>query len=182
MAVPGRGHRNAGGKVQKLIAIHILNPQPTSALGHQWVAARVAGGHQRLIAGHHRCRLRSGQRALQLRSKLRMQCLAIHPVSPSCSRCSRIRSCRCRAWQRFRSLRSHAHAPHPQPDRQTHSCALPPGNAENKRKLIAGEEIGTALAGPGQAGKRMQGCCPAMNSAHVCPWRLHHRFDPRSAI
>ena len=43
MAMPGRNHGDAGGKVQKLVSVDIFNPYAAAAFGHHGIGTGVAG-------------------------------------------------------------------------------------------------------------------------------------------
>ena len=68
MAVAGRGHRNAGGKIEKFVAVHIGDDDSTSALGHHGVRTRIGRRNIFLIALKHTFSVRSGQGSLDLGS------------------------------------------------------------------------------------------------------------------
>src|SRR6185437_8191757 len=78
MAVAGRCHGNAGGEVQKLVAIHVLHANAASASGHQRIRPGVARRNQTVIGLNGGLGFRSRQRRHQLRPVLGMHFLLGH--------------------------------------------------------------------------------------------------------
>jgi hypothetical protein len=70
MTVAGGGDSDAGGKVEELVAVHVLDPGASTALGYQRIAARVGGGYPAIIRLHDRACFGSGQRSGDARGKL----------------------------------------------------------------------------------------------------------------
>ncbi len=70
MAMSGRNDGNAGGKVQKLVSVHIFNPHAAAALGHHGIGTGVAGGDVALVAGDNRAGFRTRHRTQEFRTVL----------------------------------------------------------------------------------------------------------------
>ena len=70
MAMSGRNHGNAGGKVQKLVSIYIFYAHAAAALGHHGIGAGVAGGDIAIVAGDNRAGFRARHRAEEFRAVL----------------------------------------------------------------------------------------------------------------
>src|SRR5215469_16584586 len=51
MAMASGGDGDAGGKVEELVAIHVLYANAAAAPGHERIRARIAGGNQPVICG-----------------------------------------------------------------------------------------------------------------------------------
>ena len=51
MAVAGGGYGDAGGEVEELVAIHVLDHDAASALGDQRIGAGVGGRDEAVIVG-----------------------------------------------------------------------------------------------------------------------------------
>ena len=66
MAVAGRSHGNAGGKIKKLVAIDIGHHDAAAALGHQRIRTRIGRRNIFLIALEHALGVRPGQGGLDL--------------------------------------------------------------------------------------------------------------------
>jgi hypothetical protein len=82
VAVAGGNHGNAGGKVEKLISIHIFNANAAATTGNKRVGARIAGRNQPFVRSDGRFGLWAGQRTVQLGSELRVDLLLRHIYSP----------------------------------------------------------------------------------------------------
>ncbi len=65
MAMPRRNHGDARGKIQKQIAIHVLNHRATPALGHERVAARVGRRNELRVPRDHFLCIRTRKRRQQ---------------------------------------------------------------------------------------------------------------------
>ena len=78
MAMAGGGHGDAGGEVEKLVAVHVFHADAAAALGHQRIGARITGRNQAVVGGHGGAGLGSGQRTNQLGSELGMHLLLGH--------------------------------------------------------------------------------------------------------
>jgi hypothetical protein len=70
MAVAGRNHGDAGGEVQKFVAVHILDPHAPASLGHHRIGARIAGRDQPVVRLDNPPRVRAGQGSAKLRAVL----------------------------------------------------------------------------------------------------------------
>jgi hypothetical protein len=70
MAMSGRNHGNAGGKVQELVSVYIFHAQAAAALGHHGIGAGVAGGDVALVAGDNRAGFRPRHRTQEFRTVL----------------------------------------------------------------------------------------------------------------
>jgi hypothetical protein len=70
MAMTGGNHGNAGGEVEKLVAVHVFNAAAFGALGHQRIGAGVAGRDEAGIGRNGSLRLGAGQGTDQFRSVL----------------------------------------------------------------------------------------------------------------
>src|SRR5258708_18282450 len=66
MAMAGRGHGDASGKIEEFIAIHIFDHNAAAALGHQRVRARVGRRNVLLIARENPLGVRARNRSLEL--------------------------------------------------------------------------------------------------------------------
>ena len=66
MAMAGRGHGNAGGKIEELVAIHIFDHNAASALGNHRIRARVGRGNVFFIARENAQGIRARNRSLEL--------------------------------------------------------------------------------------------------------------------
>ena len=77
VAMSGRNHRNAGGKVEKLVPVHIFYPHPAAALGHHGVGTGVAGGDVAIITLNNRARFRARHRAEEFRAVLGKESAAL---------------------------------------------------------------------------------------------------------
>ena len=70
MAMTGGDNGNAGGKVQKLVSVHILNPDAAAAFGHHGIGTGVAGGDVTFVTGDNCAGFRTRHRAQKLRTVL----------------------------------------------------------------------------------------------------------------
>ena len=66
MAMAGRGHGDAGGKIEELVAIHIFDHNAASALGNQRIRARVGRRNIFFIACENALGIGAGKRRLEL--------------------------------------------------------------------------------------------------------------------
>ncbi len=68
MAVPGRGHGDAGGEVIELVAVHVGDDDAAATLGHQRVGACIRRRNILLVAREHALGVGPGQVGLDLGS------------------------------------------------------------------------------------------------------------------
>jgi hypothetical protein len=70
VAMSGRNHSNAGGKVEKLISVYVFYAYPAAALGHHGIGTGIAGGDIAIITINNRARVRTRYRAKEFRAVL----------------------------------------------------------------------------------------------------------------
>ncbi len=78
MAVAGGGDGDAGGEIEKLVAVNVFNAETAAALRDQGIRAGITGRNQPVVGGNRGTGLGSGHRTNQLRSKLCVHLLLGH--------------------------------------------------------------------------------------------------------
>src|ERR1700678_5768 len=78
VAVAGRRHGDARGKVEKLIAVHVFHADAEAALGHQRIRAGITGRNKPAVRLDRSPGLGSGQRTEKFRTVLGVKLLLVH--------------------------------------------------------------------------------------------------------